>query len=209
MKNIEDLETISDDDLDLMSDDFYNDKSGSQTDMDELFTNKSDSSQFPDGNATNISTTSTDTPGDIKVMDILEIDWKSLITEKPRAEGESAAVDGSSTTTTESTAPKDSHAEYRKRNSTIALLNRIGFSHKFAGPALTEYIERQLAEQLKDQYRPMFGPIPALHCYHREKLEQREQFFGSNGASTDQVPTEMSLLNGAKIAAFTKFMETI
>lgn len=201
-KSIEDLEAISDDDLDPMSDDFF-DKSESQTYMDDLL-NKSDSlSQFVDGNTSASATsTSNEVSGDMKVLDILEIDWKSLITEKRQGEAVGNATGESSTPDT-----RDSHAEYRHRNSTISLLNRIGFSHALAGPQLTTYIEAQLAEKLKDQYVPMYNSLPALHCYYREKRELREGFFKSaqelpSTSTSNGAPS--SPLNGAKIEAFSR-----
>lgn len=193
---VEDLEAISEDDLDPLSDDFF-DKS--QT-MDDLL-NKSDSlNQFPEnGNASNLSTSN----ADLKVLDILEIDWKSLITESK----ESLEGIGRSGSSSEA---KDSHAEFRHRNSTINLLNRIGFSHELAGPQMAAFIDSQLKGKLKDQYVPMTHKLPALHSYFRAKRELREGFFKgvhhhhsepSSSSFSPDAPT-FSPLNGAKIEAF-------
>lgn len=190
-----DLEAISEDDLDPLSDDFF-DKS--QT-MDDLL-NKNDSlSQFPEnGNAS--TSNNTDVCSDLKVLDILEIDWKSLISESRENLEESGS----------SSEAKDSHAEFRHRNSTIFLLNRIGFSHELAGPQMSSFIDSQLANKLKDQYVPMAHKLPALHSYFCAKRELREGFFKgvhhhhhqelSSSLSKD-APT-LSPLNGAKILKF-------
>lgn len=194
VRNFEDLEAISEDELDPLSDDFF-DKS--QTDMDDLL-NKSDSlSQFPE-NGNSSTANGSDVCGNLKLLDILEIDWKSLITEKPSADsagGESSHSDS---------AAKDSHAEFRHRNSTILLLNRIGFSRDLAGPQLSAFIDSQLAEKLKEQYVPMTHRLPALHCYYRGKQELREGFFQGSLQQENHPSSnaENAPLNGAKIEAF-------
>ena len=187
-KNIEDLETISDGELDDFN---LNDKINSLNEMDLSFNNK-------------IGISNGKSIAHPKVLDILDIDWKSLI--------ENSNTNSEKDDKSQSNKRAQNHEEYRKRNSTIALLNRIGFSRKLAGIELSSHIEQQLNEQLNDHYIPMYNPLPSLHCYYREQQRKRESYFANN-LSSNQMATitnqnsRHSPLNGAKIRAFIKMFE--
>ena len=132
---------------------------------------------------------------DIKVLDILAIDWKGLIqeTKKPiviqRSKNHLKLTNNEQTEAT-STLRARVHTQYLERHSTIALLNRVGWSHQLAGPELTSYIQRQLKEKIGRQYVPMCHPVPAIHCYYREKRENIENIFGENNMGDDHDATD-------------------
>lgn len=98
---------------------------------------------------------------EISIIETLNIDWKSLIqnTEKESKKEEDK---------------KARRERLKEQNSTIRMLNRVGFSHQFAGQKLTQLITEHLEEKLADKYQPMLNPVPLLHSYYRNKQNHND-----------------------------------
>lgn len=117
-------------------------------------------------------------------METLNIDWKSLVQNNDK----------------ESIKEEDKKARrerLKEQNSTIRMLNRIGFSHQFAGPKLTELITEHLKEKLSDKYQPMLNPVPLLHSYHLNKKNHNDNILGTSNNY---------IMNGDKDPLFQNFV---
>lgn len=146
------MEIISDDDLD--NDELFGDK---DNDMEQLLS----------GDNSNQDGTNLD---ESKILEMLEIDLKDLIDSSLSVAKEDNDTDSQN---------KAHREAYRKRNSALSLLNRMGFSSQYAGEDLSKQIIERLQAELGDDYRPMLHQTPAIHHYYRMGKERREQYFAN------------------------------
>ncbi|KAH9528631.1 hypothetical protein DERF_002553 [Dermatophagoides farinae] len=171
VKGNNDLEAISDDDIDTIADDISNNnKTGANV---EKLLQQKESNEIVEKDLEEIS-----------ILDILKIDWKSLIVENETniVNNETTNDDDLNPADIKSTLNKDEKEtkkqrseKFRQKNSTIAMLNRIGFSQKFAGPDVTAKINDYLARELgAETYRPMLHPVPALHSFYLSKQQHND-----------------------------------
>ena len=106
------------------------------------------------------------------IVDALNIVWCPLIVDN---NDNNDTLSSTTTTTTTSNnkienEKKLRNEKFRKQNSTLTMLNRIGFSQKYAGPLLTDRINDYLAQKLGPKiYQPMLHPLPALHSFYLSK----------------------------------------
>ncbi|UXI21148.1 IBR domain containing protein [Sarcoptes scabiei] len=116
---------------------------------------------------------------EVNILDSLKIDWKSLL-EHSRQEQNETTSD-----------PNDIEKKklisetFRKKYSTIAMLNRIGFSYRYAGAELSKLIENQMQEQLQEDYQPMLSKIASMHSFQLSRKSQAASIL-SNGPMNGQ-----------------------
>ena len=89
-----------------------------------------------------------------QIFDALEIDWASLVSE---TRSKSEFVPGF----------------IRKQFSPVYVLNRIGFSHAFAGPSMTNKIIDFCQNQLNDSFVPFKHQIASVHALINERIKDR------------------------------------
>lgn len=105
-------------------------------------------------------------PKEPDIVDALNIVWGPSVVENNETNDKVDSNDDSKIENDK----KLRNEKFRKQNSTITMLNRIGFSQKYAGPVLTCKINDYLARQLGPKsYRPMLHPTPALHSFFLSK----------------------------------------
>ncbi|XP_075679144.1 uncharacterized protein LOC113799790 [Dermatophagoides pteronyssinus] len=163
IKNDNDLEAISDDDIDTISD-ILNNKNGDEN-VEKLLKQQKDN----DGEVLEKK------PKEPCIVDALNIVWCPLIVDNNGHDNDNNDTLLTTTTTTTSNnkienEKKLRNEKFRKQNSTLTMLNRIGFSQKYAGPLLTDRINDYLAQKLGPKiYQPMLHPLPALHSFYLSK----------------------------------------
>ncbi|CAG2162245.1 unnamed protein product [Oppiella nova] len=107
-----------------------------------------------------------------QVLDALDIDWGSLVTE-PKAKLE--FIPGSA----------------RKRFSAANVLMRIGFSQAYAGQQMTQKLIDFCQSELKEEFVPFRHPMAAVHSILGERIKERLNLFGSD-------TTPATVLSGRK-----------
>jgi len=93
-----------------------------------------------------------------QMLDSLEIDWASLVSE-PKTKLE--FVPGSA----------------RNRFTPANVFMRIGFSQAFAGPLITQQIIDFCQNQLKEDFVPFRHPMAAVHSLINERIKERRYLF--------------------------------
>ena len=100
-----------------------------------------------------------------QVLDALDIDWGSLVSEpKPKTE----FIPGSA----------------RKRFSAANVLMRIGFSQELAGPQMTQKLIDFCQTELKEEFVPFRHPMAAIHSFITDRIRERRQLFGADSSQS-------------------------
>lgn len=101
-------------------------------------------------------------PLDQEAIEDLDIDWSNLIKQpKPSA-------------------PESGSDSARRRMLPGNILSRIGFSHQYAGPQITEKLISYCKQEMKENFIPFRHKVASLHCFIGEQISMREKLFQSN-----------------------------
>lgn len=99
-----------------------------------------------------------------QMLDALDIDWASLINTNKRETQSDVDVPGS----------------VRNRFTPAKILSKMGFSHAFAGPQLTEKIVELCRSELNSESVPSKHSVPSFHTFINARLKERRRLFQSD-----------------------------
>ncbi|KAI1286990.1 hypothetical protein HDE_10532 [Halotydeus destructor] len=152
-----DLEPVSDEDLEEMLDDVDSDLMLGDADLEPV--SDDDLDEMLDDADPLDAASDAQSSSQRRILDSLEIDWSTLISQPKKSEREPIARSA------------------RERCSAANVLATIGFSQSFAGQSLSREVIAFCTNELKDNFTSFMDPVASRHCFLREKQKERSNLF--------------------------------